>query len=261
MITVNHLTKTFGRLVAVQDVSFGVGGGEIFAFLGPNGAGKTTTVKMLTTLMKPTSGRIKIEGLDTIRDARDVRRKFGIVFQDTSLDGELTAYETMDFHGSLYRVARNVRTGRIERLLNLFELWERRDSKTKELSGGMQRRLEIARCLLHAPKIIFLDEPTLGLDPQTRHQLWAQVMQLNQQEGVTVFLTTHYLDEAERVADRIAVIDHGKIIAQGSPEEIKQRTDSDTLEEAFLALTGSSIREEKATGLLRMRSMARITGR
>src|SRR5215469_11074859 len=148
MITVNHLTKTFGRLVAVQDVSFGVGGGEIFAFLGPNGAGKTTTVKMLTTLMKPTSGRIKIEGLDTIRDARDVRRKFGIVFQDTSLDGELTAYETMDFHGSLYRVARNVRTGRIERLLNLFELWERRDSKTKELSGGMQRRLEIARCLL-----------------------------------------------------------------------------------------------------------------
>jgi ABC-2 type transport system ATP-binding protein len=261
MIAVSHLTKTFGRLVAVQDVSFRVEKGEIFAFLGPNGAGKTTTVKMLTTLLKPTAGRVKIDGLDTIRDAKDVRRKFGMVFQDASLDGELTAHETLDFHGSLYRVPRNVRAGRIERLLNLFELWERRDHKAKQLSGGMQRRLEIARCLLHVPEIIFLDEPTLGLDPQTRHQLWAQVLKLNQEEGVTVFLTTHYLEEAERVADRIAVIDHGSIIAQGSPAEIKQQADSDTLEGAFLALTGSSIREEKATGLPRMRSMVKITGR
>jgi ABC-2 type transport system ATP-binding protein len=261
MITVSHLTKTFGSLVAVQDVSFRVGKGEIFAFLGPNGAGKTTTVKMLTTLLRPTSGRVQIDGLDTIRYAREVRRKFGIVFQDTSLDGELTAYETMDFHGSLYRVPQNFRAARIECLLNLFELWERRDNKVKEFSGGMQRRLEIARCLLHAPKIIFLDEPTLGLDPQTRHQLWAQVIELNQQEKVTVFLTTHYLDEAERVADRIAVIDHGKIIVQGPPAELNHQTDSDTLEEAFLALTGSSIREERSTSLPRMRNLARMTGR
>ena len=261
MIAADHLTKTFGGLVAVHDVSFEVGKGEIFAFLGPNGSGKTTTVKMLTTLLKPTSGRVKIEGLDPISDAKKVRKKFGIVFQDTSLDGELTAYENMDIHGSLYGVPRAVRAGRIKRLLNLFELWERRDNQAKKFSGGMQRRLEIARCLLHTPEIIYLDEPTLGLDPQTRHQLWAQVIKLNQQEGVTVFLTTHYLDEAQRVAHRIAVIDHGKIIAQGSPAELKQQTASDTLEEAFLALTGLLIREENATSLDRRRNIARITGR
>jgi len=261
MIAVSHLTKTFGSLVAVQDVSFRVGKGEIFAFLGPNGAGKTTTVKMLTTLLRPTSGRVQIDGLDTIRHAREVRRKVGIVFQDTSLDGELTAYETMDFHGSLYRVPRNFRAARIKCLLNLFELWERRDNQVNQFSGGMQRRLEIARCLLHGPEIIFLDEPTLGLDPQTRHRLWTQVIELNQQERVTVFLTTHYLDEVERVADRIAVIDHGKIIAQGSPAELEEQTASDTLEEAFLELTGSSIREERSSFLPRMRKMAKITGR
>ena len=261
MIAVNHLTKTFGGLAAVQDVSFEVGKGEIFAFLGPNGAGKTTTVKMLTTLLKPTSGRVEIEGLDPTRDAKEVRKKFGIVFQDTTLDSELTAYENMDIHGSLYGVPRKVRAGRIKRLLNLFELWERRDNQAKKFSGGMQRRLEIARCLLHTPKVIFLDEPTLGLDPQTRHQLWAQVRKLNQQEGVTVFLTTHYLEEAERIAHRIAVIDHGKIIAQGSLAELKEQTASDTLEEAFLALTGSSIREENATSLDGMRKLAQFTRR
>jgi ABC-2 type transport system ATP-binding protein len=261
MIAVSHLTKTFGRLVAVQDVSFEVGKGEIFAFLGPNGAGKTTTISMLTTVLKPTSGRVEIEGLDVVKNAGEIRKKFGIVFQDTSLVSELTAYENMDIYGSLYRVPRNVRAGRIKSLLNLFELWERRDNQVKRFSGGMQRRLEIARCLLHSPKIIFLDEPTLGLDPQTRHQLWAQVKKLNQQEGVTVFLTTHYLEEAERVAHRIAVIDHGTIIAQGSPAELKQQTACDTLEESFLTLTGSSIREENATNLDRMRNVAKITGR
>ena len=261
MIAVNYLTKNFGRLAAVQDVSFQVDKGEIFAFLGPNGAGKTTTVKMLTTLLKPTTGRVEIEGLDSTRDAKEVRKRFGIVFQDPSLDGELTAYENMDIHGSLYGVPRKLRAGRIKHLLNLFELWERRDNQVKVFSGGMQRRLEIARCLVHTPKIIFLDEPTLGLDPQTRNQLWAQVKKLNQQEGVTVFLTTHYLEEAERIAHRIAVIDHGKIIARGSPAELKRQTAADTLEEAFLALTGSSIREENATGLDRMRNIAKIGGR
>jgi ABC-2 type transport system ATP-binding protein len=261
MIAVSRLTKTFGRLVAVQDVSFEVGKGEIFAFLGPNGAGKTTTVSMLTTLLKPTSGKVEIEGLDAVNNAKEIRKKFGIVFQDTSLASELTAYENMDIYGSLYRVPRNVRAGRIKSLLKLFELWERRDDQVVRFSGGMQRRLEIARCLLHSPRIIFLDEPTLGLDPQTRHQLWAQVRKLNQEERVTVFLTTHYLEEAERVADRIAVIDRGKIIAQGSPVELQQQTACNTLEEAFLTLTGSSIREEDATNLDRMRNVAKITGR
>jgi ABC-2 type transport system ATP-binding protein len=260
MIAVNHLTKTFGAIAAVQDLSFEVGKGEIFAFLGPNGAGKTTTIKMLTTLVKPSSGKVVIDGLDPISDAKEVRKRFGIVFQDTSLDGEMTAYENMDMHGSLYRVPRKVRAGRIKCLLSLFELWERRDSQAKVFSGGMQRRLEIARCMLHTPKIIFLDEPTLGLDPQTRHQLWTQVRKLNQQEGVTVFLTTHYMEEADRVAHRIAVIDHGQIIALGSPAELKQQTASDTLEKAFLALTGSRIREERANGLNRMRIIAKITG-
>jgi ABC-2 type transport system ATP-binding protein len=261
MIEVSHLTKTFGKLVAVQDVSFEVGKGEIFAFLGPNGAGKTTTISMLTTVLKPTSGRAEIEGLDVVKNAREIRNKFGIVFQDRTLVSELTAYENMDIQGSLYRVPRNVRAGRIKSLLNLFELWDRRDDQVRRFSGGMQRRLEIARCLLHSPKIIFLDEPTLGLDPQTRHQLWAQVGKLNQQEAVTVFLTTHYLEEAERVAHRIAVIDHGKIIAQGSPAELKQRTACDTLEEAFLTLTGSWIRQENATDLDRMRNVAKIRER
>jgi ABC-2 type transport system ATP-binding protein len=260
MITVSHLTKTFGRLIAVQDVSFEVGKGEIFAFLGPNGAGKTTTISMLTTILKPTSGRVEIEGLDAVTSAKEARKRFGIVFQDRSLVCELSAYENMDIYGSLYGVPRKMRAGRIERLLNLFELWERRDDKVIRFSGGMQRRLEIARCLLHSPKIIFLDEPTLGLDPQTRHQLWAQVRKLNQEEGVTVFLTTHYLDEAERVAHRIAVIDDGKIVAQGSPAELKRQTARDTLEEAFLTLTGSSIRQEKESNLDRMREVAKITG-
>lgn len=260
MIAVSHLTKTFGELAAVKDVSFEVGKGEIFAFLGPNGAGKTTTVSMLTTLLKPSSGTVEIDGLDAVNNAKEVRKKFGIVFQDMSLAGELTAYENMDIHGSLYRVPRKVRAERIKNLLKLFELWERRDHQVIRFSGGMQRRLEIARCLLHSPKIIFLDEPTLGLDPQTRQQLWAQVRKLNQDEGVTVFLTTHYLEEAERVAHRIAVIDYGKIIVQGSPAELKQQTGCDTLEEAFLTITGSSIRQEDATNLDRMRNLAKITG-
>jgi ABC-2 type transport system ATP-binding protein len=258
MIRVENLVKTFGAVTAVADITFDVHPGEIFAFLGPNGAGKTTTIQMLTTLLRPTSGSIAIDGLDPAARPLDVRRRFGIVFQDPSLDHELTAYENMDLHGVLYHVPRRTRHERIESLLTLFELWDRRDSRVKTFSGGMKRRLEIARGLLHTPKILFLDEPTLGLDPQSRNQLWTHVRHLNETEGVTVFLTTHYMDEAERVAHRIAVIDHGRIVAQGSPQELRQQTGTDSLEAAFLALTGTSIRDEEANSADQMRQVARM---
>jgi ABC-2 type transport system ATP-binding protein len=258
MIRVQHLAKTFGDFTAVNGISFEVRKGEIFAFLGPNGAGKTTTIKMLTTLLKPTSGSVEMDGLDPQRQPNEVRRQFGIVFQDPGLDVELTASENMELHGVLYHVPRTLRIERTERLLKLFELWERRNDPVKRFSGGMKRRLEIARGFLHTPKILFLDEPTLGLDPQSRNQLWTHVKHLNQTEGVTVFLTTHYMDEADRVADRIAVIDHGKIVAQGSPAELKEQTKTDSLEQAFLALTGSSIRHESAEAIDQMRQFAKM---
>jgi ABC-2 type transport system ATP-binding protein len=258
MIHVQHLVKTYGDFTAVNDISFDVAEGEIFAFLGPNGAGKTTTIKMLTTLLRPTNGSIELDGINSSVDHNAVRQRFGIVFQDPSLDDELTAYENMSIHAVLYKVHRNVRAERIERLLSLFELWDRRDDQVKQFSGGMKRRLEIARGLLHTPKIIFLDEPTLGLDPQARNQLWTHVQKLNREERVTVFLTTHYMEEADRVAHRIAIIDHGKIVAQGTSRQLKEQTGSETLEQAFLALTGSSIRDEDATAVDRMRNMAKM---
>jgi ABC-2 type transport system ATP-binding protein len=258
MIRVQELVKKYGDLTAVDGISFDVAEGEIFAFLGPNGAGKTTTIKMLTTRLHPTSGRVELDGLDPAVQHNEARKRFGIVFQDPSLDEELTAYENMDFHGVLYHVPRKTRVERIEHLLKLFELWERRDDPVKQFSGGMKRRLEIARGLLHTPKIVFLDEPTLGLDPQTRNQLWTHVKKLNAEERVTVFLTTHYMEEAERVAQRIAIIDHGKIVAQGSAAELKEQTGTETLEGAFLALTGSTIRDEAATSMDQMRNMARM---
>lgn len=258
MIHVQDLVKTFGEVKAVDHVSFDVAEGEIFAFLGPNGAGKTTTIQMLTTLVEPTSGSITLDGIDPRQHPHDVRRRFGIVFQDPSLDGELTAYENMEIHGVLYHVARRTRMERIERLLKLFELWDRRDGLVKTFSGGMKRRLEIARGFLHTPKILFLDEPTLGLDPQSRNQLWTHVKHLNESERVTVFLTTHYMDEADRVAQRIAIIDHGRIVAQGSSQELKAQTKADSLEQAFLSLTGTTIRDERADAADQMRQVARM---
>ena len=258
MIRVENLVKTFGEVRAVDGVSFHVQPGEVFAFLGPNGAGKTTTIQMLTTLLRPTSGSMALDGLDPVSHPLEVRRRFGIVFQDPSLDIELTAYENMHLHGVLYHVPRRLRAERIELLLKLFELWDRRDSPVKQFSGGMKRRLEIARGLLHTPKILFLDEPTLGLDPQTRNQLWTHVRHLNETEGVTVFLTTHYMDEAERAAQRIAIIDHGKIVAQGSSRELRERTGADSLEGAFLQLTGTTIREESSDPAAMMRQFARM---
>jgi ABC-2 type transport system ATP-binding protein len=258
MIRVQNLTKKFGDFAAVDDISFDVAAGEIFAFLGPNGAGKTTTIKMLTTLMKPNSGSIEVDGLNPQEQQNEVRKRFGIVFQDPSLDQELTALENLDLHGVLYHVPRKLRRERSEILLKTFELWDRRDAVVKTFSGGMKRRLEIARGFLHTPRILFLDEPTLGLDPQSRNQLWTQVKELNQSDGTTVFLTTHYMDEAERVAQRIAVIDHGRIVATGSPRQLKEQTETESLEDAFLALTGTAIREEAAGSADQMRQIARM---
>jgi ABC-2 type transport system ATP-binding protein len=258
MIRVKNLVKMFGTFAAVNDVSFDVAEGEIFAFLGPNGAGKTTTIKMLTTLLKPTSGSIELDGLNPEQKQNEVRRRFGIVFQDPSLDGDLTAWENMEIHGVLYHVPHKVRRQRTEELLKQFELWEKRKDQVKTFSGGMKRRLEIARGFLHTPKILFLDEPTLGLDPQSRNQLWTHVKKVNEAEKVTVMLTTHYMDEADRVAHRVGIIDHGKLVAQGTPQAIKDQTGTTTLEEAFLKLTGSTIRDESAGSADQMRQFAKM---
>jgi len=258
-IVVKNLTKKFGDFTAVNSISFTVDPGEIFAFLGPNGAGKSTTIKMLTTLLLPTSGKISINGFDPTVNQDDVRKSFGIVFQDPSLDEELTTYENMELHGVLYSVPSQLRKERIEELLNIVELWDRKDSLVKTFSGGMRRRLEIARGLLHHPKIFFLDEPTIGLDPQTRNHLWKYVQDLNKKENITVFFTTHYMEEAERIAKRVAIIDQGKIIAEGTAETLKVETQTETLEDAFLKLTGHKIRDEKVSGIehMRMRRQAR----
>ena len=261
MIHVDALTKQFGGVTAVDSLSFTVAPGEIFAFLGPNGAGKTTTIQMLTTLLRPSSGSMRLDGLDPVVRPLEARRRFGIVFQDPSLDSELTAYENMELHGVLYHVPRRQRIERTEMLLTLFELWDRRAAAVKTFSGGMKRRLEIARGLLHTPKILFLDEPTLGLDPQSRNQMWTHVKHLNATEGVTVFLTTHYMEEAERVAHRIAIIDHGRIAALGTAQELKQQTGTATLEQAFLSLTGASIRDDRVDGAETLRQLTKMWGR
>jgi ABC-2 type transport system ATP-binding protein len=249
IIEAKNLTKKFGDFTAVNDISFSVERGRIFGFLGPNGAGKTTSIKMLTTLLKPTSGRILLDGNDPATDETGVRRTFGIVFQDPSLDDELTALENMDFHGILYKVPPALRKKRIEELLKTVELWDRRKDFVKQFSGGMKRRLEIARGLLHHPRILFLDEPTVGLDPQTRNHIWTYIQNLNKKEKTTVFFTTHYMEEADRVADEVTIIDHGKIAAQGTPAELKKRAKAKTLDEAFIKLTGHSLRDEEATDI------------
>lgn len=252
------MSKKFKEFTAVNNITFSVERGEVFAFLGPNGAGKTTTIKMLTTLLAPTSGKMLLNGFDPVDDQNDVRRSFGIVFQDPSLDDELTACENLEFHGVLYRVPKETREKRIKELLELVELWDKRDDLVKTFSGGMKRRLEIARGLLHHPKIFFLDEPTLGLDPQTRNRIWEYILNLNKKEEITIFFTTHYIEEAEKVAQKVAIIDHGKIVAQGKPEELKKQTGKKTLEEAFLVLTGHAIRAEEVSVIDRLRMNRRM---
>lgn len=260
-IEVKNLIKKFGEFTAVNDITFSVKAGSVFAFLGPNGAGKTTTIKMLTTLLAPTDGTVSLNGF-TLPDGQDeVRKSFGIVFQDPSLDDELTAYENMEFHGILYGVPTEIRKNRIQEMMEFVELWDRKDSLVREFSGGMKRRLEIARALLHHPKILFLDEPTIGLDPQTRNHLYGYIQKLNKEEGITVFLTTHYMEEAEKMAEQIAIIDNGKIVTTGTSSELKTQTNTNTLEDAFIKLTGHAIREEGNTAVANMRMARRMWGR
>jgi ABC-2 type transport system ATP-binding protein len=244
IISVKKVIKKFGDFVAVNEIDFEVFKGEIFAFLGPNGAGKSTTIKMLTTLLKPTYGSLFLNGHDVTKEQDLVRKSFGIVFQDPSLDDELTAHENMSLHAVLYSIPKKEMGLRTQELLKLVDLWDRRDSIVKTFSGGMKRRLEIARGLLHHPKVMFLDEPTLGLDAQTRNMLWSYIKELNKTEGMTIFFTTHYLGEAESVAQRIAIIDHGKIVAIGTTDELKLQTGASDLESAYLALTGKEVRDE-----------------
>jgi ABC-2 type transport system ATP-binding protein len=246
MIKVDSVSKKFGNFTAVDDVSFNVKTGELFALLGPNGAGKSTTIKMLTTLLRPTKGTMSLNGHDVVKDQDAARKSFGIVFQDPSVDTELSAYENMEIHAALYGVPKAELPTRIQELLELVELWDRRDSLVRTFSGGMKRRLEIARGLLHHPKVLFLDEPTLGLDAQTRNLLWEYVQRLSKEKQMTVLFTTHYLEEAEANADRIAFIDHGKLVTIGTSAELMKQTKTKTLEQAYLKLTGSNTRDETA---------------
>lgn len=229
IIEINNLKKSYGDFQAVKDVSFSVKKGEIFGFLGPNGAGKSTTINMLSTMIKPSSGDALINGFNVSKERDKVRESIGIIFQENTLDEKLTAYENLMLHCKLYGVEKSVREERINEVLDMVELSDKKENLVKTFSGGMKRRLEIARGLLHYPKVIFLDEPTVGLDPQTRDHIWSYILKLKEREGITVFLTTHYMDEAE-FCDRIAIIDDGKIIALETPESLKNSLGGDIME-------------------------------
>jgi ABC-2 type transport system ATP-binding protein len=221
-----ELSKRYGELEAVRAVSFAVAPGETYGFLGPNGAGKSTTISMLCTLVQPTSGNARVAGFDVLRQRTDVRRQIGLVFQDTTLDDYLTAEENLRFHAELYRVPKSELGGRLRQVLDMVGLWDRRASIVRTFSGGMKRRLEIARGLLHSPRVLFLDEPTVGLDPQTRSHIWSYINELKRRESITMFLTTHYMDEAE-YCDRIAIMDNGELVVVDTPEALKRRVGRD----------------------------------
>ena len=227
-IEVEGLVRRFGDLTAVDGISFAVKEGEIFGFVGPNGAGKTTTINMLCTLLRPTSGRATVNGYDVVKQQAAVRRSIGLVFQEPSLDDRLTAEENLDFHATLYNVPRSLKKERVEEVLRMVELYDRRGDLVRTFSGGMKRRLEMARGLMHYPRVLFLDEPTLGLDPQTRNRIWEYILELREREGITIFMTTHYMDEAEHT-DRIAIIDYGKIVALDTPESLKGMVGGDII--------------------------------
>ena len=228
VIAVENLVKKFGEMTAVNNISFNVAPGETFGFLGPNGAGKTTTINILCTLAKPTSGRAAIDGYDVVHQQNQVRQAIGLVFQDPSLDEHLSGLQNLRFHAMVYHVPGSVREQRIEQVLKIMELWDKRHQNVRTYSGGMKRRLELARGLLHYPKVLFLDEPTLGLDPQTRNRIWEYIVEMQRREGTTVFLTTHYMEEAEK-ADRIAIIDHGKLVAIDTPHNLKNMVSQDII--------------------------------
>ena len=256
VIEVKGLSKSFGSLKAVDSISFSVESGKVFAFLGPNGAGKTTTIKMLTTLLKPDSGNAWINGHSIISEPMEVRKAIGVVFQDSTLDDELTALENMKFHAAIYGMDSKRADTRIKKMMEMAGLWGRRHSFVSEFSGGMRRRLEIARALVHEPQLLIMDEPTVGLDPQTRLAIWDYVRSMAK-HGTNVMFTTHYMEEAEKFADMVAIIDHGRIISSGSPHDIMRFTNAKSLEDAFIRLTGRKIRDESAeTG----RMMKKVLG-
>lgn len=228
IIEVRDLEHLFGDFAAVRGISFTVRRGEIFSFLGPNGAGKSTTINVLTTLLPLQKGRVHVAGYDVAREAGEVRKAIGIVFQDDVLDRDLTVQETMEFHGRLYSIPREERRAQIDDLLRVVELESKRDERTKNLSGGMKRRLQIARGLMTRPEVLFLDEPTQGLDPQTRMRIWEYIRQVNR-TGTTIFLTTHYMEEADILSDRIGIIDHGRIVVTGTPAELKNALGEDVV--------------------------------
>jgi ABC-2 type transport system ATP-binding protein len=243
-IEVTDLQKSYGVVEAVRGVSFEVAAGEVFGFLGPNGAGKTTTINMLCTLATPSAGSARVAGYDVVRDRDDVRRHIGLVFQDPTLDGYLTAEQNLRLHAELYGVDSSLVPGRMRQVLEMVGLWERRDGTVMTFSGGMRRRLEIARGFLHSPRVLFLDEPTIGLDPQTRSSIWRYIAQLQEREEITIFMTTHYMDEAE-FCDRIAIMDRGEIVVLDTPEALKARVGADRVriqteddEAAIAALAG-----------------------
>jgi ABC-2 type transport system ATP-binding protein len=225
-IAVHGLDKRFGQVHAVRGVDFDVATGEVFGFLGPNGAGKTTTINMLCTLVKPSAGSATVAGHDVVRERDDVRRHIGLVFQDPTLDSYLSAAENLRLHAELYGIQRDLVAPRMEQVLRMVGLWERKDTNVGTFSGGMRRRLEIARGLMHSPRVLFLDEPTIGLDPQTRRSIWTYIRELRRSEEITIFMTTHYMDEAEW-CDRIAIMDHGEIVALDRPQKLKEQVGAD----------------------------------
>ena len=255
-IECDSLVVRYGDVVAVDGVSFSVRAGELFGFLGPNGAGKTTTIAVLCTLRRATDGEVRVAGHDVHRDPREVRRHIGVLFQDPTLDDRLTGRENLELHAVVYKVPRSERRARVSEAIDLTGLGAAIDRQTRTYSGGMKRRLELARVLVHRPRVLFLDEPTAGLDPQTRRQIWARLSELRAQGGLTLFLTTHYMEEAEQ-ADRVAILDHGRIVAEGTPAELKAQVPSEavtrepiapgaTLEDVFVHLTGHQMRDESA---------------
>jgi ABC-2 type transport system ATP-binding protein len=227
-IEVERLSKSFGEIEAVREVSFEVAGGEVFGFLGPNGAGKTTTINMLCTLTRPSGGSARVAGHDVVAERDAVRRHIGLVFQDQTLDGYLTAEQNLRLHAELYGVERSLVEPRMRQVMEMVGLWERRRTQVLTFSGGMRRRLEIARGLMHSPRVLFLDEPTIGLDPQTRSSIWGYIRELQESEEITIFMTTHYMDEAE-FCGRIAIMDHGEIVALETPEALKEEVGADRI--------------------------------
>jgi ABC-2 type transport system ATP-binding protein len=251
MISTKNLTKKFENLTAVDNLNLEIKEGEIFGLLGPNGAGKTTTIFMLTTLKPPTSGTATINDYDIVKDSDKVRKSIGIVFQDPSSDEILTGYENLKLHGWLYDMPDDLKERRIKEVLELVDLTNRKDDLVKKYSGGMRRRLELARGLMHHPRVLFLDEPTLGLDPQSRDYIWSYIEKLAKEEKITIVLTTHYMDEADKLCDRLAIIDYGKIVVLGTPDELKKELGGD-----IIKLKGKSLNLEPLKNLTYVKNIA-----